>query len=70
MNYLDRVIGYFNPAAGLKRTQARLTNEAISRKYDVASKGRRSGGWFGKTTAAQEVSKAADDAAKAVKGAH
>jgi len=64
-NYLDRVIGYFNPQAGLRRTQARLTRESITRKYDVASKGRRSGGWFSGSTAAQEVSRASNDAANA-----
>lgn len=44
MNYLDRVIGYFNPQAGMKREQHRMAIEAI-RGYDINSKSYRNDGW-------------------------
>jgi len=56
-NPIDNIVNFFNPSAGLKRTQARITQELVSRKYDVASQGRRNKSWFRPTSsAAQEVS--------------
>lgn len=61
MNILDQVIGFFNPAAGLRRVQSRMAMEMVSRKYDAAADGRRNGGWWRpKTTAREETSVAAD----------
>lgn len=60
-NPVDAVINFFNPQAGLKRTQARRAQAIAQRSYDAASKGHRNDGWWRpKTSAAQEVSKAAD----------
>lgn len=61
---LDAVVGYFDPVKGLKRMQARATMNNVKRKYELADKGRR-GGWFNKTSAAQEVSAGHLDAASA-----
>ena len=59
-NFLDRVVGYFNPEAGLKREQARLAQSQI-REYNAASRGRRRGNLRNRnSSAASEVSKAAD----------
>lgn len=64
MNPLDSLINFFDPAAGLRRTQARRAQAIAQRSYDAASKGRNNGGWWRpKTSAAQEVSKAADELA-------
>ncbi|AUR84387.1 portal protein [Vibrio phage 1.055.O._10N.286.55.E9] len=61
MNPLDAVINFFSPKAGLIRTQARHAQSIAQRSYDAASGGRRNDGWWRpKTSAAQEVSKAAD----------
>jgi len=58
MNRIDKVISYFSPSLGLKRSQARIATDAI-RNYDVASRGRRNEGWYRpNTTAADELSKA------------
>ena len=35
-NILDRIIGWFNPTAGLRRAQARYANEIAFRAYDAA----------------------------------
>lgn len=43
-NWLDSVVSYFNPVAGLRRRQARMAQEVL-RKYEGASAGRRTGGW-------------------------
>lgn len=42
MNILDKTIGFFNPAAGLRRAQMR---KLLARAYDGAEKGRRTSGW-------------------------
>lgn len=59
-NLLDRVVGYFNPEAGLKREQARIATEQV-REYNAASRGRRRGNLRNRnSSAANEVSRAAD----------
>lgn len=59
-NFIDRVIGYINPEAGLKREQARMAQEQV-REYNAASRGRRRGNLRNRnTSAAREVSRAAD----------
>lgn len=48
MNALDRLIGYFNPEKGLKRSMARARMSGITRArsyYDGATSSHRSGGW-------------------------
>ncbi|MCF2909982.1 phage portal protein [Pseudoalteromonas sp. DL2-H2.2] len=61
-NLIDRVIGYFDPHAGLKRAQAR-TAMSFARQYDISSKSPRNNGWKRpKTTASQEVSAALNEA--------
>jgi lambda family phage portal protein len=58
-NPVDSVINFFSPTLGLKRQQARLAFESVSRNYDVASKSRRNNGWNRiDTSGAQEASKA------------
>lgn len=60
MNILDSVISVINPQAGLRRIQARNALE-VARSYDAASNSSRNSGWFRpNTSAAQEVSKAAE----------
>ncbi|AHK11737.1 portal protein [Shewanella sp. phage 1/44] len=61
MNPLDAIINFISPQKGLSRTQARYAQSMVQRSYDAASDGRRNSGWWRpKTSAAQEVSKAAD----------
>lgn len=67
MNLLDKVIGYFNPEAGLKRARNRTGIEVVKRHYDAAKKGgRRNAGWnWSNKSAADEVSGAANTVAAA-----
>lgn len=51
MNLLDRAIGFFNPAAGVRRATARAQIGTLM-NYDAASRGRRSYGWKAPGTAA------------------
>jgi len=51
MNFLDRAVGFFSPAAGLRRATARAQT-AIVMNYDAASRGRRTYGWKAPATAA------------------
>lgn len=44
MNFIDNVISYVSPAAGVKRAQARMAMEVV-RGYDAAKVGRRTAGW-------------------------
>src|SRR5262249_55733103 len=44
MNVLDRVVGFFDPIAGLKRASARITLDQV-RNYDGAKFGRRTNDW-------------------------
>lgn len=46
MNFLDRIVGYVSPLAGLRRAQARIGLD-VALKFDGATKGRRSEGWRG-----------------------
>ncbi len=59
-NIIDSVVGFFDPEAGLKRTQARLANDLImQRGYNAAAGGRRNDGFFTtNTSGAQEASRA------------
>lgn len=51
MNWLDRVVGYVSPVAGMRRTRARLMTEMMQeRHYEAASRGRRTQGWRTRST--------------------
>ncbi|AGT07900.1 phage portal protein [Paracoccus aminophilus] len=51
MNVIDRVVGFFNPEAGLRRSLARVqTHEVMN--YDAATRGRRAYGWKAPASAA------------------
>ncbi|OFZ54970.1 MAG: phage portal protein [Bdellovibrionales bacterium RIFOXYC1_FULL_54_43] len=55
MNWIDRVIEFISPQAGFARYRARLAQRALSdfeRKYEGASVGRRTDGWFANSTSA------------------
>ncbi len=60
LNPIDAVINFFDPAAGLNRTRARMTQE-VMRSYDISSMGRRNEGWN------RPQSKGRDEVSKAVK---
>lgn len=45
MNILDKIIGELSPELGLKRAAARAAFNSV-RKFDAASKGRRTSGWY------------------------
>jgi lambda family phage portal protein len=51
LNWLDSVVGYFSPLAGLQRAQARNAMDVV-RKYDASSAGRRTGGWITNSSSA------------------
>ncbi len=54
-NILDRAIGYFSPSAGFKRARSRLAM-SLTRSYEGAKTGRRTGGWTtGGTSANAEI---------------
>lgn len=54
-NWIDNVVSFVNPEAGLRRTKARLADQIISeRHYEGASKGRRTDGWIVTSTNANE----------------
>lgn len=44
MNFIDEIVSYLNPMAGVRRAQARMALE-IARGYDAAKVGRRTAGW-------------------------
>lgn len=46
MNFIDKIVNYFSPQAGLKRAAARLAHQNVERKYDIARRGR-SNNWAG-----------------------
>lgn len=46
MNILDKVIGWFNPAAGVRRAQMREILIDKARRYDAATHSRRTADWF------------------------
>lgn len=48
MNIIDKVIGFFDPRAGMERAKTRLMLEAFEsgrRSFDAATRGRRGTGW-------------------------
>lgn len=45
MNWLDRTVGFFAPAAGLRRARNRCAAAALQRSYEGAKLGRRTEGW-------------------------
>lgn len=45
-NFLDSIIGFFSPSAGIKRLQTRNLYGTLKRKYEGASRGRRTEGWY------------------------
>lgn len=45
LNWYDRLVGFFNPRALLKRKRAKIYNEILARKYEGADSGRRTSGW-------------------------
>lgn len=63
LNWIDRVVGYVSPQAGVKRARARLVGEFfetnLQRKYEAASHGRRTDGWITPSTNADAEIKAA-----------
>lgn len=61
-NFLDRVIGWVSPSAGLERIRSRYMMEMISsksRNYEAASTGRRTDGWQPLQQSARVVTDAA-----------
>jgi lambda family phage portal protein len=61
-NWLDRVLSFFSPIAGLRRLSARSALQLMSgRSYDGASQGRRTKGWRATSADAdKEISVAAE----------
>lgn len=51
MNVIDNLIGFISPAAGYKRAQARAAMDMV-RKFDAASKSRRTEDWYAPGTSA------------------
>ena len=45
MNFLDRVLGYVAPQAGLRRARHRAAIATLARSYEGARLGRRTEGW-------------------------
>lgn len=43
--FLDRLISYFSPTAGLRRMRSRAAAEVVARHYEAAASGRRTAGW-------------------------
>lgn len=52
-NWLDRVIGWVSPKAGLLRMRARLGHSMIKMAYDGGSTGRRTDGWVATGSSAE-----------------
>lgn len=48
MNAIDKVVGFLNPQAGVKRVQARAIMKSMERKYEGAADGRRHSNWMQK----------------------
>lgn len=44
-NWLDGLIGWMAPAAGLRRARARAATQVVKRHYEAAASGRRTQGW-------------------------
>lgn len=45
MNIIDEIVNYVNPMGGIKRAQARMALDVVSRSYDAGKVGRRTAGW-------------------------
>ncbi|AWY02802.1 portal protein [Alteromonas phage JH01] len=60
MNFIDSIIGFINPAAGLERMQKRMAMDAV-REYNAATSGRRKGNLRNRNTnASSEVGRFAN----------
>ncbi|MBF0563502.1 MAG: phage portal protein, partial [Alphaproteobacteria bacterium] len=46
MNFLDHLIGFFSPSAGVRRARARVAGDIFKRNYEAAQVGRRTEGWY------------------------
>lgn len=58
MNWIDHVVNYVSPAAGVRRAQARMALDHV-RAYDAAKVGRRTDGWqAGASSANAEIAPA------------
>ena len=55
MNAFDKFIASLNPAAAVRRERSRLELDAL-RRYEGASRGRRTDGWFTQSTSADAAS--------------
>lgn len=56
MTAIDRIVGYFSPASGLKRYSSRASLAALQRLYDGGQSGRLTSGWAaGRTSADSEI---------------
>ncbi len=53
MNAVDRLVGYFSPAAGLRRAQDRQQLASVSRSYEAARPNRATAGWRRPATSAR-----------------
>lgn len=57
-NFIDAIVGYFSPVAAARRARARLTLDTLAdhasnrRRYEAASKSRRTTGWRASATSA------------------
>lgn len=49
INFIDKVVSYLDPVAGIKRARARMAEDSF-RKYEAASKGNRTSGWISGST--------------------
>lgn len=45
MNFIDKVVSFFDPQAGLRRLTARTASEVMQRRYEAAGTGRRTKNW-------------------------
>ena len=56
MNVIDRLVGFVNPSAGLRRARARMALKVVKdhsgRRYEGAAKSRRTTGWKAESTSA------------------
>ncbi len=53
MNAVDRLVGYFSPAAGLRRAEARQQLVGAARSYEAARPNRATAGWRRPATSAR-----------------
>lgn len=56
MNIIDKVVSYFDPVAGIRRSRARAALGPVKSSYEGAKTGRRTAGWTtGSTSANAEI---------------